>query len=131
MTEPTPARRTVYFDGRCQLCSREIELFRRLVPDGSLATVDIADPAFDAVAHGLDPVAVHKTMHVRNDRGDTLTGVDALVAMWEVVPHFRWLARFTRLPGVRQAAEPAYRLFAWVRPQLPKRRRCESGTCRV
>ncbi len=129
MTTP----RTVFFDGQCQLCSREIGLFRRLASADKLAYVDIADPAFDAAAHGVDPVAVHRHMHVRTEAGELVTGVDALVSMWEAVPGFRWLARATKLPVVRTLARPAYEVFAWVRPKLPKRRQdyCDTGKCRV
>jgi predicted DCC family thiol-disulfide oxidoreductase YuxK len=125
--------RTIYFDGLCQLCSREIDLFRRLVPDGSLVYVDIAADDFDPTAYGVDPVAVHKTMHVRDDEGELRTGLDALIAMWEVVPGFRWLAIFANLPLVRPVAQVGYALFAWVRPKLPKRKRvaCETGRCQV
>ena len=125
-------KRTIFYDGLCQLCSREIAMFQRRVPDGTLAYVDISLPEFDAAHYSLDPVRIHKHMHVRNEQtGQMLTGVDALLAMWECVPGFRWLARFVRLPGIRQLASVWYVVFARVRPWLPKRRRpaCESGTC--
>jgi predicted DCC family thiol-disulfide oxidoreductase YuxK len=126
-----PPLRTIYFDGLCQLCSREIDMFRRRVPEGTLAYVDIAADDFDATTHGVDAVAVHKTMHVRMDTGELKTGVDALIAMWEVVPGFRWLATVHRWKLVRPLGEIGYRVFAWVRPKLPKRRRtaCTTGTC--
>ncbi len=127
-------KRTIFYDGLCQLCSREIELFQHRVRDGTLAYVDISTPEFDAARYSLDPVQVHKHMHVRNEQtGQMLTGVDALLAMWECVPGFRWLARFTRIPGIRQLSTVGYALFAWVRPKLPKRKRpaCDSGTCGV
>jgi predicted DCC family thiol-disulfide oxidoreductase YuxK len=131
MTDP---KRTVFYDGLCQLCSREIDLFRRRVTDGSLAFVDIADPAFDPAAHGVDPVRVHRHMHVRDDRtGRMLFGVEALAGMWECVPGFRWLAKLTRLPVLRQLSEVGYAVFAWVRPKLPRRKRadCATDRCRV
>ena len=133
MTDAKP-KRTVFYDGLCQLCSREIDLFKRRVTDGSLAYVDIADPAFDAAAQGVDPVRVHRHMHVRDgDTGNMLIGVDALVGMWECVPGFRWLAWLARLPVLRQLSGVGYAVFAWVRPKLPKRKRavCDTGGCPV
>jgi predicted DCC family thiol-disulfide oxidoreductase YuxK len=41
-------QRTIYFYGLCQLCSREIDLFRKLVKDGRLDYVDISAPSFVA-----------------------------------------------------------------------------------
>lgn len=127
-------RRTIFFDGLCQLCSREIALFERRVTDGSLAYVDIAAPGFDAAAYGLDPMRIHKHMHVRNDEtGEMLIGVSALAAMWECVPGFRWLAKFTRLPVIWQLSQLGYAVFAWIRPKLPKRKQpyCATGSCPI
>jgi predicted DCC family thiol-disulfide oxidoreductase YuxK len=130
----TAAKRTIYYDGLCILCSREIETFQMLVKDGSLAYVDISLPEFDAAAHGVDPVAVNRHMHVRDARtGELMIGVDALVGMWECVPGFRWLAWLTRLPVIRQVSGVGYEVFAWIRPKLPKRKRpaCDTGRCAV
>ena len=128
----SPLKRTVYYDGLCQLCSREIDYFRTRVKDGSLAYVDISDPHFDAVSLGIDPVLVHRHMHVRDElTGRMQIGVDALAGMWECVPGFRWLARFVRLPIIRTFSNLGYTVFAWIRPKLPKRKRnqCDSGNC--
>lgn len=130
----TAPKRTIYYDGLCMLCSREIDMFQALVKDGSLAYVDISLPDFDPAAHGVDPVAVNRHMHVRDDdTGRMLIGVDALAGMWECVPGFRWLAWLARLPVLRQISEAGYEVFAWVRPKLPKRKRalCDTGRCAV
>ncbi len=134
-TETTAAvvKRTIFYDELCQLCSREIDLFRKRVPDGSLRFIDISDPSFDATQHGVDAKLVHKEMHVRDEQtGELHVGVQALVAMWECVPGFRWLAKLTRLPVLRSFARLGYVLFAWLRPRLPKRKRrmaCATGHC--
>ena len=130
----TAVRRTVFYDGLCQLCSREIDLFRWRVTDGSLAYVDISDPAFDAAAHGVDAALVNHHMHVRDEEhGRMLVGADAITGMWECVPGFRWAALFLRLPPFRPFARWGYAVFAWVRPKLPKRKRaaCDTGRCAV
>lgn len=127
-------KRTIYYDGLCQLCSREIDTFQALVTDGSLAYVDISLPEFDAAAHGVDPVLVNRHMHVRDEEtGRMLIGVDALLGMWVCVPGFRWLAWLSRLPVLRQISDVGYEVFAWVRPKLPKRARdrCDTDRCAV
>ena len=131
MTTATP-KRTVFYDGLCQLCSREIGLFQKRVTDGSLAFVDISPPSFDAVSFGVDPVQVNRNMHVRDEEsGRMLIGVETLVGMWECVPGFRLLAKFTRLPGIWQFSKIGYAVFAWIRPKLPKRKpfACETDRC--
>jgi len=121
---------TVYYDGLCPLCSREIAYYRRRAGDGAgVHFVDIADPRFDARPHGLDAAAVHRRMHVKV--GDEVrTGVDAFVALWERLRGFRWMARVAKWPGVYQALRVAYAAFARVRPWLPRRKAaCDTGTC--
>ncbi len=122
---------TIFYDGLCPLCSREIDMFRRRVTDGTLGYVDISLPEFDAKSYGLDAVAVHHSMHVKRQSGEIITGVDALIAMWQSVPGFRWLAWLTRMGWMRPFANLGYVIFAWIRPTLPKRSRsvCDTGSC--
>lgn len=125
----TTPRLVLYYDGLCPLCSREIAHYRRRAAGLPIAFVDITGPGFDAVAQGLAPDRIHRVMHVRLD-GTLYTGVEAFVAIWRVIPGFGWLARLVRLPLVYPVARVSYRLFAAVRPHLPRRRSaCETGTC--
>jgi predicted DCC family thiol-disulfide oxidoreductase YuxK len=122
---------TLFYDGLCPLCSREVAHYSRHAPDGALCLVDITDPDFDATAHGLDAERVHRQLHVK--RGDEVqVGVAAFVAIWEAVPRYRWAARLARLPGVQVLLRLGYAAFARVRPLLPRRRErvCLTGTCR-
>lgn len=119
----------VYYDGQCHLCSREVEAMRRLAKPGTLDFVDITAADFNAAAEGIDPVRVHRTMHVRGDDGEMRTGLEALRTMWRPVPYFRYLAWVSGLPGLHFLSMLGYALFAWIRPKLP-RRKCVSGTCR-
>ena len=123
---------TLYFDGLCPLCAREIEHYRKRAEGAPIAFVDITDPLFDEKAHGLDLRHALRTMHAR--RGDRLLiGVDAFVALWESIPSYAWLARLAQVPALNEMARVGYWLFALLRPLLPRRRRqdCASGTCQL
>ena len=61
---------SVYFDGLCPLCSREIEQYRKASGSDQISFVDITVDGFDAIANGLDPKRVHEVMHVKTDSGD-------------------------------------------------------------
>ena len=56
---------TVFYDGLCPLCSREMDHYRTRVKDEPVRFVDITAPDFDARRHGLDPERVHRVMHVK------------------------------------------------------------------
>jgi predicted DCC family thiol-disulfide oxidoreductase YuxK len=121
---------TLFFDGLCPLCSREMAHYRRHTPAGAVHFLDITGPGFDASAHGLDVKRVHQVMHAKVG-GEMRTGVDAFIALWQAIPRYRWLAKAARWPGVHGLLKIGYRLFARVRPLLPRRQAaCTTGTCK-
>ncbi|VTS06186.1 thiol-disulfide oxidoreductase DCC family protein [Tuwongella immobilis] len=122
---------TVFYDGLCPLCSREINHYRKVVRDGSIGYVDISEPTFDAAAFGLDPVQVHRHLHVVDASGKVFKGVDSFLKLWPHVPGMRWLAPLVGTWGIRHLAKLGYAVFARIRPLLPKRKRdnCDTGTC--
>lgn len=122
---------TIYFDGACPLCSREIAHYRKKDTAGRLRYVDIASPSFDAAAYGLDKDRVKKVMHVRLPDGKMVTGVDAFIAIWSELPGYGALAKLAHLPLVNPLLHVGYHIFAALRPYLPKRHRtdCPDDRC--
>src|SRR4051794_27549202 len=115
----TTALLTLFYDGLCPLCAREIAHYRRHIPAGAADFLDITATDFDARAHGLDPERVHREMHVKVGE-EVRTGVDAFLAIWEAAPRYRWAARLARLPGVHFVLTVGYAAFARLRPLLPR-----------
>ena len=117
---PTPTTRsaipglTVWHDGACPLCAREIALMRRLDRAGRITFVDAADPS---MACPLDRAALLARLHAMED-GVMLSGVAAFAAMWRAIPVLRPLGLLARWPLVGRALEAAYRGFLRLRPRL-------------
>ena len=128
-----PGRVTVYYDGLCPLCSREIEHYRVQEGSDKLAFVDITEPEFDAKQVGLDPLQVHQVMHVRRADGSLATKVDAFITIWNELPRYRVLASLARSKAVRPFLDIGYFGFSKIRPYLPRRKdRCkESPYCEM
>lgn len=121
---------TIYFDGLCPLCAREIAHYRKRTADDPLVVyTDITAAEFDAAREGLDTTKIHRVMHVKD--GETLhTGLDAFIAIWRRVRGFGWLARLANVPGVYQMMRVGYACFARLRPLLPRRKAaCSEGVC--
>lgn len=114
----------VYYDGLCQLCSREIDHYRKCGGSERIDFVDITRPEFSAEAEGLDATAVNRHLHARRSDGSLAVGVAAFLEIWETLPKYRRLASVAKVTPVRKLLEFGYRWFALVRPYLPKRRDC-------
>ena len=111
----------VYFDGRCPLCATEIHHYQRLSPSVPIKYVDITHSEFNAEAEGVDPVKVHREMHVRLVDGKLAIGVDAFIALWNAFPRYRFAARWARNPIFYRMLKAGYFCFAKIRPLLPRK----------
>jgi len=117
-----PNKIQVYFDGLCHLCSREINHYRKQTGSDEIQFVDITAPDFEPKKAGLDPIRVHREMHVRKSNGSLVTGVDAFIAIWEVLPRYHFAARFGKRALPRALLTAGYHVFARVRPYLPRKK---------
>lgn len=128
----TPAL-TVYFDGACPLCAREIAVYRRSRGSERVAFVDVAGA--EPLGPGLDRGLALARFHVREADGRLLCGAAAFGRLWAQLPAWRPLALLLRLPGALWLAERAYRGFLPLRPTLakilppPRRLACDDGAC--
>jgi predicted DCC family thiol-disulfide oxidoreductase YuxK len=109
---------TVMFDGACPLCRREIALYQSLAP---LEPVSWRDVSKDTAGLGpMDQARYMARFHVQLQDGRVISGAAAFVALWLVMPGWRWLGRLGRLPGVTPVLELAYRGFLHLRPYLQR-----------
>lgn len=73
---------TLYFDGECPLCAREIRFLSRRAINARLLFVDISDEAFDAKALGFTVEQMQSSLHARFADGPWMTGLDATLWSW-------------------------------------------------
>lgn len=117
---------SVYYDGLCHLCSREIGHYRGMRGAESIRFVDITAGDFNALKEGVDPRAIHRVMHVKDVSGDLHTGVDAFLRIWAELPALRFFIPLARFGPVNLLLRAAYAGFARIRPLLP-RKSCEAS----
>jgi predicted DCC family thiol-disulfide oxidoreductase YuxK len=58
--------------------------------------------------------------HVRQKDGRLLSGAAAFVALWLLMPGWRWLGKIGSLPGVTPLLELLYRGFLRIRPYIQR-----------
>lgn len=119
---------TVFYDGACPLCSREMKRYFALDHRKLIQGVDISTPDFDAQAEELDPVMVNRWLHARDAAGKMFLGIDAFLEIWRRIPSTRWLAWIVALPGLYHLAWVFYRVFAANRYRLTFR--CRDDRCK-
>lgn len=107
---------SVWYDGECPLCRREIALMRRLDRRRAIQFVDVAD---DGAACPLDRTLLLARLHAQED-GRMLSGAAAFAAMWRAIPLLRPLGLAARTPWVLALLERSYVAFLRVRPLLQR-----------
>ena len=107
---------TVYYDGACPLCTKEIEIYRKVSGAEKMQWVDAANCQSTVLGDDLDSDTALKKMHVRDESGQLITGAAAFAAIWERMPKTRWLGRIMGTRVVLWILEPCYVLFLKVRP---------------
>jgi len=120
-TKPTKASPalTVLYDGACPLCKREIGVYRNLRSDTPVCFADVSDASV-SLPSGITRQQLLARFHVQRESGELLSGAQAFLALWSVMPGWRWLALAGRVPGVAWLLERTYRLFLRVRPRLQR-----------
>ena len=106
----------VYYDESCYVCSLEINTIRERGEACGIEFVDISSSDFDPAGRDFES-------EMRGEFGGQETvGIETFREMYEKLGFSRAVA-FSRLPGVKQAFNFGYYLFAkWIRPNLPKKR---------
>jgi len=107
-----PSMISVFFDGKCNLCSKEINYYRRLAPKNTFNWVDITKTPGELDRFEIKLSDGLRLMHVADSRGNIFTGVDAFIIMWKQIKYWKFLGLFVSLPIVKQIANLLYQYFA-------------------
>jgi predicted DCC family thiol-disulfide oxidoreductase YuxK len=116
MSKPADHRTrvTVWFDGDCPLCLREIALMRRLDRRGAIAFVNVAGDG----SCPIDRAELLARFHAREADGPMVSGAAAFAALWRAIPVLAPFGHLARLPPLLWILERTYRGFLRLRPRL-------------
>ena len=102
----------VFYDGKCSLCSNEINYYRRIAPSGIFDWQDITLLNSNFIKTGIKTSDALKMLHVIDNKNILHIGVDAFIVIWNNLSYWRIIARVVSMPIIRQIANITYRLFA-------------------
>ena len=113
---------TVFYDGFCPVCSREVASYQRLALSTPIAWLDLAGGA-DVLA--TETFTMHQALtllHVKDAQGNLHIGLAAHVLLWQHLPGFKWLSTLLRWsPRLQAICNHAYLFFTRHRPGLKLR----------
>lgn len=103
---------TMFYDGGCNLCSREVQHYRRLDRDEVVNWVDVSMHAAQLESLNLTRAAAMARLHVIDSHGQLQVGAAAFAALWSVLPYYRWLAACVRTLHLLPLLDLFYEPFA-------------------
>lgn len=124
---------TIFYDGACPLCDKEMSHLKKYNTEQKIAFVDINHPDFSVNYPELDWQALDARIHGMLDDGSMLIGLDATHKAWSLVGK-GWIYAPLRWPVIKFFADKAYIVFAKHRHKisywLTGKKRCDSN-CKI
>ena len=126
---------TVFYDGKCHLCFREIKHYHKLDSNKDnnklLRLIDISASNFNPAMWGLSNMPIEVSIHAIDESGIIYSGVDTFAEIWKRISPYNKLAFILESKKLRPLFNIGYKIFATqIRPRLPKRK-CENQSCEI
>ncbi len=123
---------TLFYDGFCPLCVREMAQLRQIDKQGVLQLVDIQLADSQALYPQIDFSEASRILLALTADGRLLRGLDSTHAAWSAVG-LGYRTAWLRWPVIRWFADRAYLYFAANRYRisywLTGQARCDNGSC--
>lgn len=121
MSELPPLK--VYYDGICPGCRRDRARYERWAGEAGdqVAWCDVTEHQATLREKGVDPQAALLSLHVEEEGGRIVEGIDAYILLMRRVPRLKPLAWLIGLPGLKPLLRRLY--DAWVRRRLARQGR--------
>lgn len=123
---------TIFYDGFCPLCVKEMEKLKQFDKNDAIQLIDIHTSAFEPYT-SIDPEQASTILHAFDEQHKLLLGLDAVHQAWTLVGK-GWLYAPLRWPVIKPIADRAYLHFAKNRYRWSKiltgKSRCDNESCR-
>lgn len=100
----------IYFNGDCPVCSAEMNHYARLCQGArpGLRFVDSIQRPHDLADCALGAEHLARRVYVRDAAGHLISGMPAIIAIWDKVPGYHVLAKVMSWPVLRQISVRLY-----------------------
>lgn len=103
---------TVFYDGKCGLCSKEINHYCKVAPSNIFNWQNIIESADELNQENIILAEGLRLLHAKENRGQIHVGVDVFILIWKQLSRWSVLAFLVGLPIMWYIANAAYRVFA-------------------
>ena len=120
--ENTLPKATVYHDGECPLCQKEVTLMQKVDVSKAIRWVDINKDKQALEDAGITFQQAMDRIHVADESQQLHTGVAGFMNIWAHLPYYRRLVPVVKhTPFLLPLLERAYSWFAKHRLRLTRR----------
>ena len=103
---------TVFYDGQCGLCLKEINHYKKIAPPNIFEWKDITLSANFLLSENISRTESLKRLHAKDAKGKLHTGIDAFILIWCQLKCWKVMALIIRLPVIYHFAGWLYEKFA-------------------
>ena len=119
----------VFYDGKCGLCSKEINYYKRIAPKNIFEWHDIASNPNILKDIRISQYDALMYLHAMDQKSNLKIGVDAFILIWDKLKYWKILSILVRTPIIYSIAKITYKLFANYR--FKKLDHCQMASQRV
>ena len=109
---------TVFFDGSCPICSKEIDFYKMRAGADELSWVDVSDEEIPIPIQTRSREELMARFHVLSSSGELVSGGAAFAELWASLPAFKIFGKIFKLPILRYIINVGYDIFLTLRPKF-------------
>jgi len=102
----------VYFDGKCGLCNKEINYYKKISPPFVFKWCNVFEHESELENIKLKIQEALMILHAVDENGTLYKGVDAFILIWSNLNKWKYLAFLASLPIIKKILSLVYKIFA-------------------
>ena len=103
---------SVFYDGKCGMCRREIAHYQKIAEAGKFQWVDIARDKDALISFNIAQAEALLYLHALDQSNRVHVGIDAFVLIWNNLPRWWILGLIFRNSVLKKFASKLYIIFA-------------------
>ena len=105
----------VFYDGKCNICKREINFYSKIDKDKNFDWINIHNNKKKIKNTGVSKKELLSILHIQNEKGTIIKGVDAFAIMWSKFQYLKPLSFALKFKPINIFANFLYKLWLKTR----------------